>query len=121
MARDAGVLAVRRVLCRSAQVRDEDEDARECDARSCDGQDSANVCSERERRRSGSCPGNEDDRYEDGAQRGGRSASLTSTSGRIASSSPASRATASACSQLSRAFSGSTPCFSRLSPVTSSF
>ena len=28
---------------------------------------------------------------------------------------------ASACSQLSRAFSGSTPCFSRLSPVTSSF
>ena len=50
-----------------------------------------------------------------------RSASLTSTSGRIRSSSPASRATASACSQLSRAFAGSTPCLSRLSPVTSSF
>ena len=50
-----------------------------------------------------------------------RSASLTSTSGRIASSRPASRATSSACSQLSRAFSGSTPCLSRLSPVTSSF
>ena len=45
-----------------------------------------------------------------GADRGdpqprcGRSASLTSTSGRIVSSSPASRATSSACSQLSRAF-----------------
>ena len=50
-----------------------------------------------------------------------RSASLTSTSGRIRSSSPASRASASACSQLSRAFAGSTPCLSRLSPVTSSF
>ena len=50
-----------------------------------------------------------------------RSASLISTSGRTASSSPASRASASACSQLSRAFSGSTPCLSRLSPVTSSF
>ena len=49
----------------------------------------------------------------------GRSASLTSTSGRTDSSSPASFATSSACSQLSRAFSGSTPCFSRLSPVTS--
>ena len=52
---------------------------------------------------------------------GSRSASLISTSGRIVSSSPASRATSSACSQLSRAFSGSTPCFSRLSPVTRSF
>ena len=48
-------------------------------------------------------------------------ASLSSTSGRIRSSSPASRASASACSQLSRAFAGSTPCLSRLSPVTSSF
>ena len=55
------------------------------------------------------------------AARRSRSASLTSTSGRIRSSSPASRASASACSQLSRAFSGSTPCFSRLSPVTRSF
>ena len=52
---------------------------------------------------------------------GGRSASLTSTSGRICSSSPASRASASACSQLSRTFAGSTPCFRRLSPVTRSF
>ncbi len=50
-----------------------------------------------------------------------RSASLTSTSGRIRSSSPASRASASACSQLWRAFAGSTPCLSRLSPVTRSF
>ena len=50
-----------------------------------------------------------------------RSASLSSTRGRTASSSPASRATSSACSKLSRAFSGATPCFSRLSPVTSSF
>ena len=49
------------------------------------------------------------------------SASLTSTSGRIRSSSPASRARASACSQLSRAFAGSTPCLRRLSPVTSNF
>ena len=51
----------------------------------------------------------------------GRSAILISTSGRIVSSSPASRAASSACSQLSRAFCGSTPCFSRLSPVTRSF
>src|SRR5579885_2300525 len=50
-----------------------------------------------------------------------RSASLTSTSGRTASSRPASRASASASSQLRRTFAGSTPCFSRLSPVTRSF
>ncbi len=55
--------------------------------------------------------------------RGGcsRSAILTSTSGRIRSSIPASRARASACSQLCRALAGSTPCLRRLSPVTSSF
>ena len=50
-----------------------------------------------------------------------RSASLTSTSGRTCSSSPASRATSSARRKLSRAFSGATPCFRRLSPVTRSF
>src|SRR5581483_6425312 len=50
-----------------------------------------------------------------------RSASLSSTSGRTVASSPASCATARACSQLSRTFSGATPCFSLLSPVTSSF
>ena len=55
------------------------------------------------------------------SQAGGRSASLTSMSGRIASSSPAARATSRACSQLARALAGSTPCFSLLSPVTRSF
>ena len=50
-----------------------------------------------------------------------RSASLTSTSGRIESSRPASRATARASSYVSRTFSWATPCLSRLSPVTSSF
>ena len=50
-----------------------------------------------------------------------RTSRRRSTSGLTVSSRPAVRATSSACSYDARTFSGATPCFSRLSPVTSSF